>query len=155
REMAIRTALGAGRGRLMRLVLIETSVLAALGGGLGLSLAWWAQRALLASAPVAVPRASEVPFHARLLAVPIAGSAAAAFVGGLLPALESSRRDSGAALKEGGRSGTESVRQRRIFAGLVTAQFACAVVLLAAGGLLIKSFVRLMSIDPGFRTDNV
>jgi len=155
REMAIRTALGAGRGRLMRLVLIETSVLAALGGGLGLALAWWAQRALLAAAPVAVPRASEITFDARVLAFTFAASAAAAFVCGLLPALESSRRDSGAALKEGGRSGTESVRQRRIFAGLVTAQFACAVVLLAAGGLLIKSFVRLMSIDPGFRTDNV
>jgi len=155
REMAIRTALGAGRGRLMRLVLIETAVLAALGGAFGLALAWWAAQALLGAAPAAVPRASEVTFDVRVLAFTFAVAAVAAFACGLFPAFESSRRDSGTALKEGGRSGTESVRQRRIFAGLVTAQFACAVVLLAAGGLLIKSFVRLMSTDPGFKSDNV
>src|SRR5262245_2431739 len=129
REMAIRTALGAGRGRLMRLVLIETAVLAALGGAFGLALAWWAAQALLGAAPAAVPRASEVTFDVRVLAFTFAVAAVAAFACGLFPAFESSRRDSGTALKEGGRSGTESVRQRRIFAGLVTAQFACAVVL--------------------------
>ena len=155
REMAIRTALGAGRARVMRLILIETGVLTLIGGVAGLALAWWGQRALLAAAPVTVPRAGEISFDVRVLAFTLALATAAALICGLLPALESSRRESGSALKEGGRSGTASARQRRIFAGLVTAQFACALVLLAAGGLLIRSFVKLMSTDPGFKTDHV
>jgi putative ABC transport system permease protein len=155
REMAIRTALGAGRWRVMRLVLIETGVLAVAGGAAGLALAWWGQRALLAAAPAIIPRAQDIGFDPRVLGFTIAASVTAALVCGLLPALEASRRESGTALKEGSRTGSSSVRQRRIFAGLVTVQFACAVVLLAAGGLLIRSFVRLMATDPGFKTDNV
>ena len=155
REMAIRTALGAARARVMRLILIETSVLTLIGGAAGLALAWWGQKALLAAAPVSVPRASEITFDVRVLAFTLVVSAAAAIVCGLVPALESSRRDSGHALKEGGRSGSASARQRRLFSGLVTVQFACAIVLLAAGGLLVRSFVRLMGTDPGFRTDHV
>jgi putative ABC transport system permease protein len=155
REMAIRAALGAGRARVMRLILIETGVLTLIGGVAGLVLAWLGQRALLAAAPVTVPRATEISFDGRVLAFTFVLSAGAALVCGLLPALESSRRESGSALKEGGRTGSAGVRQRRIFAGLVTAQFACALVLLAAGGLLIRSFVKLMSTDPGFKTDHV
>jgi putative ABC transport system permease protein len=155
REMAIRTALGAGRARVMRLILIETGVLASIGGAAGLALAWWGQRALVAVAPISVPRASEIGFDVRVLAFTLAVSTLAAVVCGLLPAFEASRRDSGAALKESGRTATGSVRQRRMFSMLVTAQFACAIVLLAAGGLLIKSFVKLMSTDPGIRTDHV
>jgi predicted permease len=155
REMAIRTALGAGRARVMRLILIETGLLAVAGGTTGLALAWWGERVLLAAAAVSIPRAQEVTFDARVLAFTITASVAAALGCGLLPALESSRRESGTALKEGGRTGSSGVRQRRIFAGLVTAQFACAVVPLASGGLLIRSFVRLMATDPGFKTDNV
>jgi putative ABC transport system permease protein len=154
REMAIRTALGAGRARIMRLMLSESAVLACLGGAAGLALAWWGQRAMLAAAPIGIPRAQEITFDVRVLGFTAIASVAAALVCGLLPALESSRRDSGAALKEGGRSASSGARQRRIFAGLVTAQFACAVVLLAAGGLLIRSFVKLMATDPGFRADN-
>ena len=155
REMAIRTALGAGRSRVMRLILFETAVLAMIGGALGLALAWWGQRVLIAAAPIAVPRAPEITFDVRVLAFTLVTATLAALVCGLLPALESSRRESGAALKEGGRGASAGTRQRRLFAGLVTAQFACAVVLLAAGGLLIKSFVRLMAIDPGIRFENV
>ena len=155
REMAIRTALGAGRTRVMRLVLIETAILTLAGATIGLALAWWGQRALLAAAPVSVPRASEITFDLRVLAFTFVVSTAAALLCGVLPALESSRRDAGHALKDGGRSGTASGRQRRIFSGLVITQFACAVVLLAAGGLLVRSFVRLMAIDPGFKTDHV
>jgi putative ABC transport system permease protein len=155
REMAVRTALGAGRARVMRLVLIETGLLTTIGGALGLALAWWGQQALLAAAPVGVPRASEIAFDVRVLAFTLVVSAAAAIVCGFVPALESSRRDSGHALKEGGRSGSASARERRIFSTLVTAQFACAIVLLAAGGLLVRSFARLMATDPGFKTDHV
>jgi len=149
REMAIRSALGAGRARVMRLILIETGVLALIGGALGLALAWWGQRLLIAAAPIAVPRAAEITFDGRVLAFTSIVATLAALVCGLLPALESAGRESGAALKEAGRGASAGARQRRILAGLVTAQFACAVVLLAAGGLLIKSFVKLMAVDPG------
>ena len=155
REMAIRMALGAGRGRVMRLVLIEALVLAVLGGSAGLLLAWWGQRALLNAAPALIPRAQDIAFDPRVLAFTAGVSLLAALICGVLPALESSRRESAPALKEGARTGTPGRRQRRMFAGLVTVQFACAVVLLASGGLLIRSFVRLMATDPGFKTANV
>jgi predicted permease len=155
REVAIRTALGAGRGRVMRLMLMETGVLAIAGAALGVAVAWWGQRALLASAPVDIPRAQEISFDFRVLLFTLAASIAATLISGLLPAWDASRRDSNAALKEGGRTGAGGVRQRKIFAGLVTLQFACAVVLLAAGGLLIRSFSRLMAVDPGFKADHV
>ena len=153
REMAIRTALGAGRGRVMRLIFIETATIAAAGGLAGLALAWWGQRVILAAAPAGIPRAEEITFDARVLLFTLGAAIAAALFCGLLPALESARRDSGTTLKEGGR-GSASTRQRRIFNALVTAQFACAVVLVSSGGLLIRSFIRLVSIDPGFRAEN-
>jgi putative ABC transport system permease protein len=156
REVAIRTALGAGRGRVVRLMLMETGVLAIAGAAVGVALAWWGIRALLAAAPIDIPRAQEIGFDVRVLLFTVAVSIAAALITGVLPAWDASRRDSNAALKEGGRTGsTGGVRQRRIFAGLVTLQFACAVVLLAAGGLLIRSFARLMAVDPGVKTDHV
>jgi putative ABC transport system permease protein len=156
REVAIRTALGAGRGRVVRLMLMETGVLAVAGAAGGVVLAWWGARALLASAPIEIPRAQEIGFDFRVLLFTLAVSTAAALITGLLPAWDASRRDSNAALKEGGRSGsTGGVRQQRIFAGLVTLQFASAVVLMAAGGLLIRSFSRLIAIDPGFKADHV
>ena len=113
REMAIRAALGAGRWRVMRLVLVETGVLAAAGGAAGLALAWWGQRALIAAAPAIIPRAQDIAFDPRVLGFTIAASVAAALICGVLPALESSPRESGTALKEGARTGTSSVRQRR------------------------------------------
>jgi predicted permease len=155
REMAIRTALGAGRGRVIRLVLVETAVLAAAGGAAGLALAWGLTRVFMATLSAGLPRAQEIAMDGRVLAFTAAASMAAALVCGLLPAIESSRRDSSGALKEGGRSATAGRRQRRIFSGLVMVQFACAVVLLAAGALLIRSFVRLSATDPGFQRGQV
>ena len=155
REMAIRTALGAGRGRVMRLVLVETGVLAAAGGAAGLALAWWLKRALLASVSEGLPRAQELALDGRVLAFTAATSIAAALVCGVLPALESTRHDSSGALKEGARGASAGARQRRIFSALVAAQFACALVLLASGALLIRSFAKLIATDPGFQSDHV
>ena len=108
REMAIRTALGAGRGRVIRLVLVETTVLAAAGGAAGLTLAWWLTRAFTAALSEGLPRAQEIALDGRVLAFTAVVSMAAALVCGLLPAIESSRHDSSGALKEGGRSATSS-----------------------------------------------
>jgi len=154
RETAVRVALGAGRGRLLRMSLIEASLLAIAGGAVGLLFAQWASRALLALAPSSLPRTAEITFDARVLAFTFAVSTLAALLCGGIPAWEAFRRVSRAALQEGGRSGT-SVRHRRVFSTLVVAQFACSIVLLAAGGLLIRSFANMLATDPGFRTENV
>lgn len=155
REMAVRAALGAGRAKLMRLVLVEASVLTIAGGVLGVLFAHWAAGALVRLAPPTIPRLHEVGIEVRALGFALVLSCLTAILCGLLPAIELSRRPSGEALKEGGRGGTAGLRQRRIFGALVTAQFACAVVLLVAGGLLMRSFERLMSVDPGFRAERV
>ena len=155
REMAVRTALGAGRGRLLRQTLIETGVLAIAGGVLGLVVARWVIAVLVASAPETLPRLDEVRLDLRVLGFTAVLSLTTALLCGLLPALESTRPGSSDALKEGGRGATLGRRQRRIFSALVTAQFALAVVLLVGGGLLVRSFTRLMNVDPGFRAEHV
>jgi len=153
REMAVRAALGAGRGRLIRQVLVESGVLALTGGALGIAFAWWASRALVRLAPPTIPRTGEVGLDVRMLVFALGVSMLTALLSGLLPAWETSRRDSGDRLKEGSRAGTSSVRQRRIFSGLVALQFALAAVLLVAGGLLVRSFAKLIAVDPGFRAE--
>lgn len=155
REMAIRTALGASRSRLIRQVLAETGMLAFCGGVLGLCLATWGTSALLALAPVDLPRAHEIAADWRVLGFTLGLSMATALLCGILPAVEASRGDSGNSLKEGTRGATQTKRQRRLFGALVSAQFALAVVLLIAGGLLIRSFNRLWATDPGFRPERV
>ena len=156
REMAVRAALGADRSRLIRMMLIESSVLAAIGGLVGLCLAWGGSRAFLTASPIELPRVTEISFDGRVVLFTLLVTVASAFLCGIVPAWESSRRDASPALKEGGgRTGTASVRQRRIFGALVVAQFACAIVLMTSGGLLIRSFVRLLDTNPGFQQDNV
>lgn len=154
-EMAVRVAMGAGRGRIARQVLVETCVLALCGGALGVLLAWWATGVLVNHAPPTIPRTSEIRLDARVLLFSFAVSMLAAVLCGMLPAWEAARGGRGASLKEGGRGGTSTIRQRRVFGALVIAQFTLAVILLVAGGLLVKSFSRLMAVDPGFRADHV
>jgi len=156
REMAVRTALGAGRARLIRMMLLEAGVLAGLGGLAGAGLGWWATRVLVSITSIELPRAAEVSVDSRVVFFAIGITLASALLCGIVPAWESSRRQTNTALKESaGRSGTASMRQRRIFGTLVTAQFAFAIVLLTSGGLLIRSFGRLLDTDPGVRRDNV
>jgi putative ABC transport system permease protein len=155
REMAVRSALGAGRGPLIRLALVESAMLAILGSLAGLLVARWVLAMLVRLAPDTLPRLHEVGIDLRVLAFTALLSIATAVLCGVLPAFEASRFDSADTLKESGRSGSVGRRQRLIFTALVTAQFALAVILLIAGGLLARSFSKLMSVDAGFRADGV
>lgn len=154
REVAIRTALGAGRGRLVRQLLTESLVLALLGGALGLALASSGVRALLALSAGTIPRPEEVGVDGRVAAFALLLSIATAVLFGLVPALRASRGATSETLRDGGRGGTQR-RGTGTRAALVLAQTAAAMVLLVGAGLLVNSFWRLVKVDPGFRPENV
>ena len=155
REIAVRVAVGAGRARIVRQLLVESALLAVAGGALGVFLTWLLSRTVGSVVPPVFAGLAAITIDARVLAFSAGISLLTALLCGLLPALEISRPGAGDALKEGGRTETGGVRQRRIFAVLVTTQIAIAVVLLIGGGLLLRSLTRLMSVDPGFRGDQV
>jgi len=150
REVALRAALGAGRGRLLRQLLTESLLLAAAGGALGLLLAAWGTHALLALAGDQIPRAAGIRLDGQVLAFTFALSLATGLVFGLLPALQASHADLQGTLKSGGRSSTGGARARLARGGLVFLEVAVAVVLLAGAGLLLRSFDGVSRIDPGF-----
>jgi putative ABC transport system permease protein len=153
RELAVRSALGAGRAQLARQVLVESGLLSICGGALGVLVAYWSSTTLARVAPPTIPRLNEMTIDLRVLGFAALVSMTTALLCGLPPALEIARRPSGEALKEGAHVRTPSVRQKRMFGALVIAQFALAVILLIAGGLLTRSFSRLMDVDPGFRAE--
>jgi putative ABC transport system permease protein len=153
REIAVRSALGAGRVRLIRQLLAESALLALIGSVLGLLLAVWLSRALVALAPSTLPRLQEIGVDTRGLLFTAALTVVTALLCGMLPALELTR-PRGDALKEGSRT-SAGRRERQIFRTLVAAQLAIAVVLLVGGGLLLRSFSKLMAVDPGFRVERV
>jgi putative ABC transport system permease protein len=155
RELAVRTALGAGRARLVRQMLTETLVLFLAGGALGLLLAWWGIRALLALDPEGIPRAHEIGLDGRVLLFTLLVSLATGLLFGLVPALSAAGRQLGESLKEGGRAMAGGVRGRLMRNALVLGQVALTLVLLVGAGLLIRSFARLQAIDPGFRSEGV
>jgi predicted permease len=154
REIAIRTALGAGRGRLVRQMLTESVLLALLGGALGLALAGAGVRALLALSAGTIPRPDEVGLDARVALFALLLSLLTSVLFGLVPALRAARGATSDTLRDGGRGGTQR-RGGRTRAALVLAQTAAAMVLLVGAGLLINSFWRLLNVDPGFRADGV
>jgi putative ABC transport system permease protein len=146
-EVAIRLALGATRARLLRLFLGESLVLATLGGGLGLLLALWIAPALASLGPQAfVPGALQLDL--RVLAFTAALALATAVVFGIVPAFQVDAPAE--AMKEAGRTGTGGVRRARLRSALVVVEVALALVLLIGAGLLVRSFVRLQHVDPGF-----
>jgi putative ABC transport system permease protein len=153
REIAVRSALGAGRGRLIRQLLAESGLLALIGSVLGLLLAISLSRALVVLAPSTLPRLDEIGVDARGLVFTAAVTVATALLCGVLPALELTR-PRGDALKDGGRTSTGR-RERRIVGTLVAVQLAIAVVLLVGGGLLLRSFSKLMAVDPGVRVERL
>jgi predicted permease len=152
-EFAIRSALGANRGRVVRQLLTESVLLASAGGGLGLLLASWGTQTALKVLPEALPRAEEIRVDPRVLMFTLAASVLAGIVFGLAPALKASQVDLHETLKEGGRSSSGARhRTQRIF---VAAEMALAVVLLAGAGLMLRSLTKLSSVDPGFNPHNL
>lgn len=154
-EIAVRTALGAGRARIMRQLVTESIVLGLLGGLLGLVLALWGTAAIVQMQPGDLPRISEVRVDSAVIAFTFGLSLLAALLFGVLPALQTARTSPYDALREAGRSQVGTRRSQRIRTGLVVAEIALAVLLLAGAGLLIRSFATLMEVDPGFRADGV
>jgi predicted permease len=148
REFAVRAALGASQGRVIRQLLTESLLIGLAGGGLGLLLAGWGTRAALAALPAALPRAESIGLDWGVLLFTLALSIAASIGFGLAPALRTSQPDLQPALKEGGRGGTGS--RQRAQSALVVTEVAMALVLLAGAGLMIRSLEALLRADPGF-----
>jgi len=159
REVAIRTALGAGRGRIVRQLLTESTVLSAVGGALGLLLAVWGVDVLLRFCPPELAgelaAGGGVTVDGRVLLFTLVVSLGTALIAGLLPAFQASRTELTPALKEGGRGSTGGRRGQRTRQVLVVAEVAAALVLLIAAGLLVRSFLSLQEVEPGLRTDGV
>ncbi|HXA09486.1 MAG TPA: ABC transporter permease [Chthoniobacterales bacterium] len=155
REMAIRVAVGASRARLLRQGLTESVVLAIFGGAVGVLFAIWAIDLVKTLGTQTIPRLSEVRIDGSVLLVTLAIAIGTGLIFGLVPALATGRPDLTEALKEGGRGSTSSRRHNRLRNALVVAEVALALVLLTGAGLLLKSFVRLENVNPGFNAKNV
>jgi putative ABC transport system permease protein len=155
KEMAIRSALGASRARVVRQLLTESILLSLAGGALGLVLAVWWSDLLVALGKEDIPRALQVGLDWRVLGFTLLVSVLTGVVFGLVPALHSSNTQLTETLKEGGRGSGEGARRNRIRGVLVVGELAIAVVLLVGAGLLIQSLWRLRQVSPGFSSQNV
>jgi len=153
KEIAIRTAMGASRGRIIRQLLTESILLSVAGGTLGLLLARWGVTLIVAISPNSIPRAKEIDLDGRVLAFTLGVSLLTGIIFGLVPALQSSKPDLNETLKDAGRGSTSS---RHLFrSGLVVLEVAGTMVLLVCAGLMIRSFYRLLQVDPGFNYDHL
>lgn len=153
-EVSVRAALGAGRARLLRQFLAESLTLAMLGGALGLLLAYWGVRAMVRFAPSGIPRLETLSLDWRVAGLTLAVSFLTGILFGLAPALQASGQSSAESLKEGGRSNTGGARQR-VRGLLVISEFALSLILLIGAGLMLRSFLALQAIDPGFQQDHL
>src|SRR5262249_8419229 len=150
REMSILSALGAARWQVIKQLFVESALLAAAGGVLGTFLACFGVQALLALAPSSIPRAGEIGLDASVLAFTVLVSILAALVTGFAPALSISHGDLAQQLNEGSRGSTEGKRGRVLRTGLVVAEVALSLVLLAGAGVFLKSFSKIQTVDTGF-----
>ena len=155
REMAIRVAVGASRVRLLRMALTESVILAIFGAGIGVLFAIWAIDLVKSISTQTIPRLGEVQIDGTVLLVTLAIAIGTGFIFGLAPGLASGKADLTESLKEGGRGSTSGRRHNRLRNALVIAEVALALVLLTGAGLLLKSFVRLQNVNPGFNPRNV
>jgi putative ABC transport system permease protein len=152
REITIRTALGAGRRQIVRQLFTESALLAVVGGGSGLLLAWWGVAGLVALAPASAPRLQEVRVDANAAGFTLAITLLTALASGLAPAVATARSHLNAGLRDGGRESTANGRLRAL---LVTAEIAVAFVLVVGAALLIRTLVALQHVDMGFTPDHV
>ncbi len=149
KELAIRTALGAGRGRLVRQIITEALVLAAIGSALGLMFAWWATRLFIRIGGDSIPRPDAIAIDARVMVFTLGIAIVAALFAGIVPALQASRPAVVDNLREGGREGGQGA-SRRTRHVLIAAEVALAFVLLAGAGLLLRTLWSMQNVDRGF-----
>jgi putative ABC transport system permease protein len=154
REIAVRTALGASRRRIMRQLLTESLLLAVAGGVAGLLLAIWAVNWLVSLGPNTIPRVNEISVDPRVAGFTLLVSVLTGVLFGLAPALQATKSNLTDSLKESGRT-TAGVRQNRLRSALVVSEVALSLVLLVGAGLLIRSFAKLNQVDPGFNPEQV
>jgi putative ABC transport system permease protein len=155
RELAIRSALGASPARVVRQLVTEGFVLALLGGAVGLLLAYWVTEVLVTLAGETLPRASAVAFDRHVFVFTAGLALLTPLVFGVAPALKTALATTSDALKEGTRGATPGHARHRLLGALVVVQFALALMLSVGAGLLVRSFLRLLSTDPGFRAERV
>jgi putative ABC transport system permease protein len=154
KEIAVRSAMGASRGRVVRQMLTESILLSAIGGIAGLLLSIWLTDLLRSMLPEGAPRMDQVGIDFRVLSFALGISALTGILFGLVPALQASKLDVSSSLKEGGRTG-EGHRRTGARSLLLIGEVALSLILLVGAGLLIKSFVRLQEVRPGFNAHNV
>jgi predicted permease len=155
KEIAVRAALGAGRGRLVRQMLAESLLIALLGGALGALLAIVGVRVLVSFLPPGFPRTDAIHVHGFVFAVTALVAVATGILFGLVPAVQASQTDPQQGLHEGGRGSSGSGRQTRLRAVLVVGEVALACLLLVGAGVILRSFVNLLRLDPGFQPEHV
>jgi putative ABC transport system permease protein len=154
-ELAVRTALGATRARIVAQLLVESSLLAAAGGLVGVMLAYWGVHMLVAANPAIIPQVSSVSIDSRVLFMTLALTGLTALMFGLVPALRSARVDLASAFRDGGRGSSDGQKRGRLRSVLVASEFSLALILLVGAGLMIRSVAALRRVDPGFDPRNV
>ena len=154
KEMSVSIALGARRARLLRQLLTESLLLAAVGATAGLPLAVGGVRLLVALSPPDFPRLQEINTDGRVLGVTLLVALVCGLIFGLAPALQSSRLNLDESLKEGGR-GADGAGRRRLRSALVVTEIAFSLMLLVGAGLMVKSFIKLQGVSPGFKPDHI
>ncbi len=155
REVAIRVALGASRGRIVRQLLTESAVLSLVSAGVGLLLAWWGMRYLVTLVPEGVPRVEQTSLDGSVLAFTLVLALVSSFVFGLAPALRAARTSVSQTIKEGGRGSSGTRGRDWLRSALISAEVALAVLLLVGAGLLIRSALELQRVRPGFNPEGV
>ncbi|MDX1394014.1 MAG: ABC transporter permease [Gemmatimonadota bacterium] len=155
RDVALRLAVGAGRGRVARQMLVEGGLLALVGGALGLALGWIGVRALSTQRSVGIEGATEIALDARVILFTFAAAVSSALLFGIVPALRAARGDVQESLKEGGRAGGAGRRGLRTAGTLVAGQVAVTLLLVLGAGLMVRTFLELRSVDPGFTKESV
>ena len=150
-ELSVRAAIGAGRARLIRQLVTESMVLGIIGGALGLGLAYWSMQALIAARPADLPRIDDIRLSGTVVFFTFALALVTSMIFGLIPALQITSQQLLLGLQESGRSSGGGRRMHRVRATLVVAEMALAVILLTGAGLLIRSFIALTQVDPGFQ----